>query len=118
MVGKPATSMLSLTPKGTPYNGPLEAGGSASRALQRKRVVFSRGITRQNVWPSESVKARHGLAQLFGYKKRCGRSSICKGTGVHVLKGAQGARMLWQGSCLQRSSRLSREARVMNMPSS
>lgn len=34
MVGNPATSMLSLTPKGTPCSGPRWAAGSASSSLR------------------------------------------------------------------------------------
>jgi hypothetical protein len=35
VVGKPATSMLSLTANGMPQSGPLESGGWDSRNLER-----------------------------------------------------------------------------------
>ena len=41
VVGRLATSMLSFTPKGMPYRGPLDSGCRLSIALQRSRQLWA-----------------------------------------------------------------------------
>ena len=56
VVGRPATSMLSFTPKGMPCRGPLEAGSRLSSTLQRNRELLVPDIHR--------VQLCKGLASL------------------------------------------------------
>ena len=58
VVGRPATSMLSFTPKGMPYRGPLDSGCRLSIALQCNRQL----------WASEMHRGQRCLCVAWLFK--------------------------------------------------